>query len=608
VNDYSPQLPFVDIFKSSREWFTQCQVGNDPGCTSNNSWDTGESALLDLDAAGWVRSLPSRSAAPVFTSAATYWDIPAQFPSGTYIVLYAGEGTIEYGLGASFDASRSRHGRDVISVDPTRGGILLRITSTDPNNTGSYIKNIRVVAETDETLASSTTFAQSFLDRLHPYQALRFMDWMQTNNSVVSSWGSRATPSDARYSTARGVPLEIMAQLANLTDKAPWFTLPHQGDNGFVRLFAETTKASLKATLPVYVEYSNEVWNDVFSQGAWIQAQGEAAWPGGTASGFTKRINFYGRRAAEICDIWRDVFSDSPGRVICITASQAANSWTASEALTCPLWDQGPCVTHGITALAIAPYMGDYIGTDQHVNQLTQWTTRADKGLGPLFSELQSGSQLSQGPPGGALNQSFGWITENSLVAQQHSIALIAYEGGQHLVGVGSASNNAAITTLFTAANRDSQMESLYNDYLNGWNARGGGLFMHFTDIGAYSVFGSWGALEEIGQQSSPKYKALWRYGLGTEPPTSDRTGGTRVRLTIHRVGAGTVTSSPAGIRCGSTCSMTVARGARVVLTAKPARNTRFKGWSRGCRHSRPRCSVVMSAAKDVRARFVRRP
>jgi hypothetical protein len=398
-----------------------------------------------------------------------------------------------------------------------------------------------------------------------------------------------------------------MTELANLTDKAPWFTLPHQIDNGSVRLFAENIKISLKSTLPVYVEYSNEVWNDLFSQGAWVQAQGEAAWPGGTASGFTKRINFYGRRAAEICDIWRDVFSDSPGRVNCITASQAANSWTASEALTCPLWDQGPCVTHGISALAIAPYIGDYIGTDPHLSQVAQWTTRGDKGLEPLFSELQFGSQLSQGPPGGALAQSFGWITENRLVAQQHGVALIAYEGGQHLVGVGNASNNGAITTLFTAANRDSQMESLYNDYLNGWNARGGGLLMHFTDIGAYSVFGSWGALEEIGQQSSPKYNALWRYGLGTEPPASDRRGSTQVRLTIHRVGAGIVTSSPAGIRCGSTCSMTPTRGARVILTAKPARNTRFKGWSRGCRHSRLRCSIVMSAAKVVRAGFVRR-
>ena len=75
VNDYSPQLPFIDIFKISREWFTQCDVGEDPGCTNGNAWDTGESTSLDVDSSGWVRSLPSRAAAPVFTSAATFWDI-----------------------------------------------------------------------------------------------------------------------------------------------------------------------------------------------------------------------------------------------------------------------------------------------------------------------------------------------------------------------------------------------------------------------------------------------------------------------------------------------------------------------------------------------------
>lgn len=254
VNDYSPQLPFIDLFKSSREWLTQCQIGADPGCTSQNSWDTGESTLLDLDAAGWVRSLPSRSAATVFTSAATYWDLPARFPGGRYLVLYSGEGTIEYGVGAQLLTAQSKHGRDLISVNPEQGGILLRITSTDPNSTGNYIRDIRVVAEADEALASTQIFADPFLDRLRPYQALRFMDWMQTNNSTLTTWTKRATPADARYSTSKGVPLEVMIQLSNTTDKAPWFTIPHQADDEFVRLFADSTKARLSASIPVFVE------------------------------------------------------------------------------------------------------------------------------------------------------------------------------------------------------------------------------------------------------------------------------------------------------------------------------------------------------------------
>lgn len=598
VNDYSPQLPFVNLFRSSREWFTQCTVGVDPGCSSGNSWDTGEAALLDLDSAGWVRSLPSRSAAPIFTSVATFWDVPAQFPRGVYVVLYDGSGTIEYGLGARRDTDRSRPGRDVLSIDPANGGILLSITATDPSRSGDYIRNIRVVAESDEPVVASQTFSTSFLEQLRPYRALRFMDWMQTNNSSVTAWSQRATPSDARYSSAKGVPAEVMVELANTTGATPWFTMPHQADDTFVRAFAETTKATLSPALSVYVEYSNEVWNDVFSQGSWVQTRGEAAWPQVNASGFTKRINFYGRRSAEVCDIWRDVFSDTPQRVVCVTASQAANSWTASEALTCPLWDRAPCVTHGIQALAIAPYFGDYIGGNEHVSEVRSWTGHSDGGLQSLFRELDSGGVLSNGPPGGAIAQSFSWIQDNRAVAQQHNVTLVAYEGGQHVVGVGSASNMPAITTLFTGANRDARMEALYNEYLDGWGSRGGELFMHFTDIGSYSVFGSWGALEEIGQSSSPKYDALVRYSGGT--PRSRRT----LLLTVRKSGRGTITGRNIGISCGASCTASLTRSTTVTLLATPARGWRFAGWGGACKHSKSRCVVTISRATSVRGVF----
>ncbi|MFN4895125.1 MAG: InlB B-repeat-containing protein [Pseudomonadota bacterium] len=598
VTDYSPQLPFVNLFLSSREWFTQCEVGADPGCSTSNSWDTGESSLIDLDPDGWVRTLPSRAATPIFTSVATFWDIPAQFPRGTYLVLYDGAGTIEYGLGARQDTARSRAGRDVLSIDPANGGVLLRISTTDPNNSGNYIRNIRLIAERDESVAKSDTFSSQFLDRLRPYRALRFMDWMQTNNSTAKSWSARSTRSNARYSSAKGVPVEVMVELANTTNASPWFTMPHQADDLFIQSFAQATKSGLSAGLAVYVEYSNEVWNDVFSQGSWVQAQGEAAWPNAAASGFTKRINFYGRRAAEVCDIWRSVFSDTPGRVICVIASQAANSWTASEALTCPLWDQAPCVSHGVKALAIAPYFGDYIGGENFVQSVSAWSRQADRGLQNLFSELASGSVLAGGPAGGALAQSAEWISDNSNVAKQHSVELLAYEGGQHLVGVGSAANNSAITDLFTSANRDDRMQTLYTSYLNQWRARGGGLFMHFNDIGSYSVYGSWGALEEIGQQSSPKYNALWRFSLGTDPPQQS------FSLTIQKAGRGVIRSRNAEINCGKLCSATLAKATRITLIATAARGARFRGWSGACKHSRTRCIVTMSRSKLLRASF----
>jgi hypothetical protein len=532
---------------------------------------------------------------------ATYWDVPPQFPVGRYIVRYEGQGTLEYGLGATKDSARSTTGRDVISIDPSRGGILLRIVSTDPNQSGNYIRNIKVVRESQEALLETSAFSPDFLSQLRPYQALRFMDWMRTNNSTNSTWSSRSLPGDARYSTGKGVPAEIMIELANTTATAPWFTVPHQADDTYIQSLATLTRGTLRSDIPVYIEYSNEVWNDAFSQGSWVQARGEATWTGGTESGFTKRINYYGRRAAEICDIWRGVFSDNPLRVVCTTASQAANSWTASEALACPLWEQAPCVNHGISALAIAPYFGDYIGQEESRSEVSAWPRRVDGGLSTLFAEITSGAQVSNGPTGGALAQSLDWIQQNKAVADSRGIALISYEGGQHLVGVGGVANDDSVTALFTSANRTNEMGRLYEEYLRGWNERGGALFMHFTDITDYSKYGSWGALERIGQTSSPKYNALWRYSLGTEPPSSTH------RLTVRRIGSGRVTSKPAAINCGKTCSTSLADSTTITLAARASSRYRFHSWSGSCRHSRPRCVVQMSEARTVRARFTRR-
>src|SRR5207245_871918 len=55
--------------------------------------------------------------------------------------------------------------------------------------------------------------------------------------------------------------------------------------------------------------------------------------------------------------------------------------------------------------------------------------------------------------------------------------------------------------------------------------------------------------------------------------------------LTVSQAGAGTgtVTSNPAGISCGATCSASFANGTLVSLTAAPAAGSTFTGWSGGC-------------------------
>jgi len=68
--------------------------------------------------------------------------------------------------------------------------------------------------------------------------------------------------------------------------------------------------------------------------------------------------------------------------------------------------------------------------------------------------------------------------------------------------------------------------------------------------------------------------------------------------------GGGEVTSSPAGISCGSDCTESYESGATVTLSAAPASGSQFIGWSGSECPGTGACVVVLSAARDVTATF----
>ena len=76
--------------------------------------------------------------------------------------------------------------------------------------------------------------------------------------------------------------------------------------------------------------------------------------------------------------------------------------------------------------------------------------------------------------------------------------------------------------------------------------------------------------------------------------------------LTIRKsgVGTGTVSSSPARINCGNTCSASFTEGTTVTLTATATPGSVFKSWS-GCTGSGSICTVAMTADKSATATFI---
>lgn len=76
--------------------------------------------------------------------------------------------------------------------------------------------------------------------------------------------------------------------------------------------------------------------------------------------------------------------------------------------------------------------------------------------------------------------------------------------------------------------------------------------------------------------------------------------------LNVSRTGAGsgTITSSPAGIDCGSTCAASFATGTVVTLTATAASGSTFAGWNGGGCSGTGSCAVTLSASQTVSATF----
>jgi protein MpaA len=68
--------------------------------------------------------------------------------------------------------------------------------------------------------------------------------------------------------------------------------------------------------------------------------------------------------------------------------------------------------------------------------------------------------------------------------------------------------------------------------------------------------------------------------------------------------GTGTVTSLPAGIDCGSTCSAIYPSGTEVTLAAKATSGSTFTGWSGAGCSGTGICQVAMSAAESLTATF----
>ena len=313
---------------------------------------------------------------------------------------------------------------------------------------------------------------------------------MDTNGSKQRDWADRPRPDDAAW-TVKGVPVEVMVDLCNRLKANPWFCLPHLATDEYVRQFAASVKRRLDPSLKVYVEYSNEVWNGMFEQHRYAEAQGKLLGLGPKERPWEGAALFYARRSVEIFQAWEEVFGDR-ARLVRVIAWQAAGGayWTDHMLLA-----QADAAKH-CDALAIAPY-------------ISFMPSPGNNGLKSDDVATWSVDQVLDRVETNALPEAIGWMRTQKAVAEKYGLKLVCYEAGQHLVGVGGGENNEALTKVLAAANHHPRMGSLYAKYLDAWRDLGGDLMCLFSSVAADSKWGNWGLLEGADQSSSPKFDAV---------------------------------------------------------------------------------------------------
>jgi hypothetical protein len=209
LNYSNSEQPFLNVFKSAsgRQYSNCWWVSTSTGGTSTN-----EELFLQLDSDGYPTSVNGPAIGKTYTSCYTAMlaslgtpvGASLPYPSGSYTLSFQGAGTIvlqrDPGSVTVVSGSATASGETITSTSTSgtvvcifniaspSNGIVLCITATDPGSVGNHIRDIAIVQTSlYSSYLAGAIFHPNFLASVVNFQAFRFMDWRQSNNTTFEA-------------------------------------------------------------------------------------------------------------------------------------------------------------------------------------------------------------------------------------------------------------------------------------------------------------------------------------------------------------------------------------------------------------------------------------
>jgi hypothetical protein len=496
VADWAPQPFFADVIKQGRPWNAPGNV-HVPAPLDANGWPTGDAGII-------VGTPPGR--------------MGREEP---YRLTFRGDAKVA-AEGASVSnqaySSSARTTTADVRIEPGANVVL-----TFRGQAGG-VKDVRLLRPGH---APGEVFARDLLARLSMFSTVRFMQALGEHGvgspaNPDVEWADRVRPGHATQTGKNGIAWEYVVALGNQAGKDVWINVPLRASDDYVRKLAQLLRFGSDGVNPygspqakpvhppldpsraVYVEYVNELWNGIYPSTGENQrmalaeiAQGDANhYKYKSGSDFHFGMRRLGHQTARISEIFRSVFGDADmmARVRPVLAAQIDNSGTLHAPLEYLEAVHGPGnrfgnPPHPVSYLVYAGSGAPYVGLSRDADGLT---------VDQIFDQMTS--QLH----GDVLPA----ITSAKKTCDRYGIRLIAYEGGQHLVGKRSLQAKVA-------AQDDPRMKDILVRVMRHWFDSGAGLFAYYSLCSTYGEYGSFGLSNDITSEATPKWGAVKQVAAG---------------------------------------------------------------------------------------------